>query len=150
MTSSTAVNGGASCTAGTRRTGEVSGRDSPDLGRQGPCLGQECPAVLSRALPSSDVSLPSGFSGRLSLRASTGGEPVKEVPYRPIQSQTVPLPTTVERTIKPTRVTPAVNCGILSLFKDSSRRQGVGALIDFTDSCQEQGVWQQKTLICLW
>lgn len=108
VTSSPAVNGGASCTAGTRRTGEVPGRRSPDLGRQGPCLGRECPAVLSRALPSTDVSLPSGFAGRLSPRSSTGGEPVEVVPYRPIRSQTVSLPSTVERTIKLTRFTPAL------------------------------------------
>ncbi|ERG96409.1 MAG: hypothetical protein J07HQW2_02887 [Haloquadratum walsbyi J07HQW2] len=81
VTSSPAVNGGASRTAGTpTRCREVRFQGTAlhcaqSLGRQVPCLDPECPVVLSPALPSASMSLPSGFSGRLSPRRSSGGEP---------------------------------------------------------------------------
>jgi hypothetical protein len=56
-------------------SGEVSGRCVRSLKRQDPCLGPECPMVLSPALPSASMSSPSGFNGRLSPRQSSGGEP---------------------------------------------------------------------------
>lgn len=63
-------------TVGTRPdTGSVLELRIPRLGRQGPCLVSECPTVLSRALPSPSVSSPSGFTGQLSPKASSGGEP---------------------------------------------------------------------------
>ena len=63
-------------TVGTRPdTGSVLELRIPRLGRQDPCLVSECPTVLSRALPSPSVSSPSGFTGQLSPKASSGGEP---------------------------------------------------------------------------
>ena len=79
-------------TVGTRRSGEVPGlRDRSSNGRV-PASASACPVAPSRVLPSSGMSSSVVFNDRLSLRASSGGEPDEygsAKPYRPIRAQPV-------------------------------------------------------------